>query len=358
MNACNHLEYFAKDPRTPVNYDTDSQSYYLELSNDLIVKPMYCTMCGGHKRYNGKNRFSPCDCGKPGRWAHDSTVPIQYDPSRNAYQLQTQQGRIAPLLFCPYCGGQLPRSRIEESTLPPKRVDMDRIMEKVRPASTIEQVMDILGPPDEKHGPFKMDHIDKEMHKIEDIKLGLIYKNISPTAVLSVTEYESGKIGYSFSGQRQKVHNKLTGWIHTQYYRIIHYLRRFNFILWEYTTDTPEEKLLRHHKMCRCLITLRMYSLITMLSTIFIGIVVGGFSKLDMVITLAMTAICLLVFIPSLFAEALLYEIEVHLKRSSHPIPGNIPAEKYMMKWYGKMMLWVGGFFLLILFAILKQKLT
>ncbi|MCP4707846.1 MAG: hypothetical protein GY869_04410 [Planctomycetes bacterium] len=118
------------------------------------------------------------------------------------------------------------------------------------------------------------------------------------------------------------------------------------------------EKLLRHHKFCRRLITLRMYSLITMLSTIFIGIVVGGFSKLDMIITLAMTAICLLVFISSLFAEALLYEIEDNLHRLSHPIPGNIPAKTYMGKWYGKMMLWVGGFFLLILFAILKQKLT
>ena len=357
MQNCVHLKYFAKDPRIPIHYDDDSQCYYLELSNDLIIKPMYCNICGGHKRFNPKSKFSPCECSRPGRWSRDPSIPIQYDPAINAYHLLTQQGRRLHLGFCPYCGGQLHQIPIEEIASAPSRADMEQIMEKVRPARTVEQLIEILGPPDEKHGPFKIDPIDKEIYGTEDIKQMLEYKNLTPTAILQVTESGSGALRYSFSGHQSKEHRLVTR-IRSLYYRIRHYLGRFNFVLWEYAPDTSVEKLLRHHKMCRRLITLRMYSLITMLSTLFIGIIVGGFSKLDMVLILAMTAICFLVYIPSLFAEALLYEIEENLKRKSHPIPGNITAKIYMGKWYRKMMLWVGAFFLLIVFCILKQKLT
>ena len=320
MKDCVHLRFWVKDPRIPINYDSESEIYSLELSDDLIIKPMYCNICGGHKRINAKSKLPPCRCGKPGRWARDSSLPVHYDPSLNVYELRMKHGQRLHLGFCPACGGQLPRIRIEDIASEPSKTDMEQIMEKVRPARTIEQLIDILGPPDEKHGPLKADPVDIQNYGVKDIKQSLEYNHLTPTANLHVTESEDGTLKYSFSGHQRKkpifIHR-----IRTFYYQLMHYRERFNLVLWQYAPDTPVEKLLRHHKKCRWMVSLRMYSLITMMSTFVLAMAVGGFSKLDMIILLATTAICFLVIIPSFFAEALLYEIEDELKKDPTQYP-------------------------------------
>jgi hypothetical protein len=89
-----------------------------------------------------------CDCGGPERWVRDPHFPVEFDEQMNEYHL-VRDGARALMRYCFWCGGRLPESRRGSCFTTPSAAEMAEVKGLLDGAKTHEDVLRILGPPDE-----------------------------------------------------------------------------------------------------------------------------------------------------------------------------------------------------------------
>jgi hypothetical protein len=95
----------------------------------------------------------------------------------------------------------MPESTRSKLFTEPSQEEMDTIQRLLSSARTIDAVIEKLGPPDERFPADVADPIDKSLYGARDIKTGLRYSTRWVTVVLTVLEYEDGKIAFAYSGK-------------------------------------------------------------------------------------------------------------------------------------------------------------
>ena len=319
---CGLLEKQAADPRIPIAYNAESDSYSLELSKDFTVPDIYCLHCGGHDLRNRHHDYPLCRCGKLDQWAKNPALPVRFYFKQNTYHLFLKEhNRVMAIYFCPACGGGTGLLKKIDQMPRPEEKDMKDIMQRLRGLTTIEQVIQILGEPDKRHGPMTSPQQEKQIYGIKDTKQSLIYKFPAKSLMLYVCQYEDDTLGFSFSGIIEK---KLSFLKKIKYYRyrIKKYLQRFNIILWQYAPDTPAEKLLCHHKISRKIIYAASFCMISSMSLLASAFIFD--SEIEGMIAALLGIIGVLLFIPALFCWVWASEIEKTLKQRQHPLPARL----------------------------------
>ncbi len=89
-----------------------------------------------------------CKCGHPERWSNDPHYPIEFDVQMNEYHL-VRDGARAIMRFCFWCGGRLPESKRGTFFTTPHDVEMAEVTALLQDAKSHEDVLAVLGPPDE-----------------------------------------------------------------------------------------------------------------------------------------------------------------------------------------------------------------
>ena len=202
--CCGHLEQVARDPRVPIKYVTETDTFTLHLSDSISVPSMFCTFCGGFGFEGRQTARRPCTCNRLISWAKDPSIPIRFDRQLNEFLLVLNETRIEDLLyFCPACGGRLPDSKRDELFTTPSKDDFERLHALIRQVDSIDEAINILGEPDRRVGPTLASSLDKEIYGISDIKQTLFYDNLSSTTCLVLQEREDGTMCPSFCGHRR-----------------------------------------------------------------------------------------------------------------------------------------------------------
>lgn len=184
----------------PVTFHSDAGDFSLDLTADISVRPMHCTLCDGHGTLGRDKSRAECRCGVLARWAIDSAIPIEYDSELNEYHLMHKVGQYQMIYFCPSCGGRTPESKCEDLFTNPSQTEIESLSARVKGANTLDEVVRILGDPDERDGPITHSAEEKRIYGMKDVKSSLVYRRLSKTVCLIVQEYEDG-LGFAFMGQ-------------------------------------------------------------------------------------------------------------------------------------------------------------
>src|SRR4051794_25901079 len=89
-----------------------------------------------------------CECGHPERWVVDPHFPVEFDERMNEYHL-VHKGARWQMRYCFWCGGRLPESKRGTFFTKPDDAEMAEVRALLKGAKSHEDVLRILGPPDE-----------------------------------------------------------------------------------------------------------------------------------------------------------------------------------------------------------------
>ena len=143
----------------------------------------------------------PCRCGTLTRQANDSDCPIIFDETLNKYHFQWSFcGREArmPILHCPWCGGVASDSHRASLFHELKPESCEEIVRKTEACATLNEVIAVLGPPDEEEftalrfreraaTPPRVDRIPR-----------IIYHSLSAEMSVAAEQQIGGSIALSF----------------------------------------------------------------------------------------------------------------------------------------------------------------
>ena len=198
MERCEHLRQWALDPDVPVT-EQPGGGFLLQLSADVVVSDMHCFFCGGRGVPDLQSVGDrPCDCGKPQQWIADSRIPVELEPLTGRHRLLRRAGWATVLYYCPACGGRLPASRDSELCHELSSEEIAAVNARLAGVSTIAEVIDRLGEPDERNQLPEPSAIQRDVYNIKGIKQGLRYLT-SPTLMLDVQEDETGDLQLLFA---------------------------------------------------------------------------------------------------------------------------------------------------------------
>ncbi|MHC4648150.1 MAG: hypothetical protein ACYTBJ_22035 [Planctomycetota bacterium] len=116
-------------------------------------------------------------------------------------------------------------------------------------------------------------------------------------------------------------------------------MSKINIVLFQYSSDTPTEKILRHHFIARWIIYPWGFSGITTLS-VGAEVLLFGANPISMAIVIAWAIVSLTLMIPAVFCFLWLSEIEGVLKGRGIPIPGGKTIDERCKDWAIMVMLW------------------
>jgi len=105
---CGQLAKWAGEPGVPIEFDPQTGTYVLKLSDTVVVPDPYCVFCGGHVPFHRPKNLPFCQCKLLETWEKDPTLPIEISGTGNSYELRCViQGHPGALhiWFCPACGG-------------------------------------------------------------------------------------------------------------------------------------------------------------------------------------------------------------------------------------------------------------
>ena len=185
----------------PVTFHSEAADFSLDLNTDLSVRPLHCTLCGGQGKVAHSASHVQCQCGLLERWATDAAIRIEYDAEFDEYHLMLKAGAFRMIYFCPSCGGRTPESKRGDFFTKPSQTDIQSLSARVRQAKTLDEVVHIIGQPDDRHGPITHTPEEKRTHAVKNIKSSLVYWTLSSTVCLIVQEDEDGRVNFRFTGQ-------------------------------------------------------------------------------------------------------------------------------------------------------------
>jgi len=145
-----------------------------------------------------------CGCGWLEQAAADSSVPIDFDPQTNEYYVKVKMGEIEGQMFikfCPNCGGDAPVSTRDKFFSVVSMEDRNRLFEFASKYRTKAEVLTAWGQPDENHpGGYGISNPEKEGHAGAMVFLDLMrYNNILPTAIIEVIVRPDDRVNISYS---------------------------------------------------------------------------------------------------------------------------------------------------------------
>ena len=126
-----------------------------------------------------------------------------------------------------------------------------------------------------------------------------------------------------------------------------------NIFLFRYRDETPDERILRHHRIARWIIYPCGFFSLTMFSSIAQGLV---FEFDTVTIAIMIVSLCgaFLLIVPALFCIPWIRDAEAELVKRTIPIPGGVEIEKRISRTAGILMLWAIG---IVMASVLVRKL-
>src|SRR6267154_5694390 len=189
---CGMLNKWAQDPNTRIVGDKESGNCFVAIAPSTTVPVMFCPSCGARDERFVENY--DCSCRSVQGWAEDPDFYVVFDRQFNEYSLTSRDDQNILFHYCPTCGGNLPGSARSEFFEQPSVSEMSELRRKLSSVKSLEDVIALLGPPDEALSPATHDPAKKAIYGLEDIKQTLKYGSVSETLDLSVSENEKGQI--------------------------------------------------------------------------------------------------------------------------------------------------------------------
>jgi hypothetical protein len=174
------------------------------LKDSAILPFSFCPFCGGKESLNEKS-LEECVCNKLFDVANDAKVPIEYDARTDEYYLATEDGAKIFFNYCFSCGRYLSKTLGDRFFTVPLDQEINEIKERIKGVVSIENVIRILGEPDEISDDSTSEYQKKKIYSSQDIKRTLIYKSISRTLIVYIQQFADGEIGVLFTGKPKKI---------------------------------------------------------------------------------------------------------------------------------------------------------
>jgi hypothetical protein len=145
----------------------------------------------------------PCTCGLPEKWAQAPSFPVKFDAEVNEYHLlYGKKGRWHHVMrYCFWCGGRLPESTTGRLFTQPSEEEMAEVRGMLAGARSTEEMLRILGDPDEIIDWYEFDADDKSVYQPERRwKRCLRYSSRWKTLTLDVLDYsDSADAGLEYA---------------------------------------------------------------------------------------------------------------------------------------------------------------
>jgi hypothetical protein len=136
----------------------------------------------------------------PEVWVAHPKFPIEFDEQMNEYQLLCEDS-TAVMRYCFWCGGRLPESKRNGLFTTPSDDEMEEVWRLLSKAKTAEDVLDLLGSPDQEHRWDDMQTTDGVYEDAVRWTRTLRYMSRWESLVLDVQEMPDGRIQYAVFGQ-------------------------------------------------------------------------------------------------------------------------------------------------------------
>ncbi len=147
-----------------------------------------------------------CDCRVLERAAAEPANPIIFDSKLNEYRIRCGDNGYMSIYHCPFCGGRVPESKRKSLFAILTHRETLRLGRLTSKYSTLAEVLQAFGPPDEDHPTGEgIGWPEKEGKAGTFVYFrSLLYKNLSKTADVRVRVYADNRVGFSFSGKHLK----------------------------------------------------------------------------------------------------------------------------------------------------------
>jgi hypothetical protein len=146
-----------------------------------------------------------CKCGMPDRFAVDPAYPVKFDAEQQEYNL-VGDGRLVIMYFCFSCGGRLPESKRSKYFTTPDDADETEVRKLIGQTKSIEDVLRILGVPDETFEGLAFPGVDwKRTYR---------YSTKWKSLFLDVQEKDGGTIEFLYGGRfvGKRLRGRLSQW--------------------------------------------------------------------------------------------------------------------------------------------------
>ncbi len=193
--TCGLLQKYSRDPRVPIEYDPESDSYRLKLSEQRFVRVDYCPFCGGHEKQNDDSD-ERCVCKTIQGAASEPGTIIRFDPEMNEYG-----GPHLDFYYCPVCGGRMPESTRGDRFMEKSDDEVSDLFSITKGLNTLEEVIHVLGEPDDISEPEPLSKEDIEIYGGKIARRQLLYSKRWKTINAVVQLMEDGQVLVACSGK-------------------------------------------------------------------------------------------------------------------------------------------------------------
>ena len=144
----------------------------------------------------------PCSCGYLARSARDSRSPVRFDAESNEYyfdhRLPTGTTLSIVLYHCPMCGGVASESQRDKLFAPVSDDEVRRLDSLIHDIQTVQDIERSLGAPDDDKtirppSDFGITQPQKDQPETGSVRV-LKYNRLSETADVQFTVYSNSKI--------------------------------------------------------------------------------------------------------------------------------------------------------------------
>lgn len=141
-----------------------------------------------------------CTCGGLRYLASLASSPVVFDKIANEWLLESKDGSgNYHMHFCFCCGGRLPESNHAKDFGEPESQEMLALTARLKPAQSLQEVLEILGPPDRELDVTE----DPVKPKRKQIR-ATTYCSVAKSFDLSVIVFDNGEWEYAFAGKYLK----------------------------------------------------------------------------------------------------------------------------------------------------------
>jgi hypothetical protein len=200
---CGFLSFWAKKKLSRIQYDQVSNSFTLDLDNGISMKISYCPYCGGRNLFqvylgHRSEGIYVCKCNLVKKWADLDGIPIEFDPESNSYYLLTKDKVMLPIIYCVSCGERQPFFSPAEF-MAPSETEMSDVVKKLSSVRTIEDIRRLFGEPDQKIDKNYFADFSKVPDEWIEVKEQFAYPFRFEAFYLTVNEYEDGEVVWLIS---------------------------------------------------------------------------------------------------------------------------------------------------------------
>jgi hypothetical protein len=184
----------------------EAGTYHLYLTPTRSVLVNACAFCGGQElnKDGGMHQDGElCTCGSIAAWAADPELPVTYNEQLNEYEMPGYFFH-----FCVVCGGQMRESEPNSFFAPWTDADDADFRARTEKLTSLEDVIDAFGPPDDESGSMQFSEEDKDIYNQMNVKRTLIYAHVWESLRAYFQEMEDGTLVRGYLGKRRRRKSK------------------------------------------------------------------------------------------------------------------------------------------------------